>query len=302
MSNSTSAAVDRPDLEAIGAKLVRALKGSWHRSGGMCRCPAHADRSPSLSIRVGKTALLFHCFAGCDSRDIIRALLDIDPDALEHGISSQDVPDRDDNGWMLSRIRDLWGHARSITGTPADRYLRGRAIGRDSPALRYHAHTPLGPKGAVRFRPAMLAAVHEGPRLVALERSFLDADLGRRSRDLRKPRRMLGQPGRGCVRLARAQDILGLAEGVESAFSAMILLGIPVWATLGSERFGRVDIPQRIQHLILLADNDPAGHLAIEAASEAHAAGGRSIDVEWPWGGLNDWNDVLRKGGKRVGG
>ena len=268
----------------------------------MCRCPAHADRSPSLSIRVGKSALLFHCFAGCDSRDVIRALLAIDPGALEHGISSHDVPDNDDNGWIVSRVRDLWSRGQSISGSPADRYLHGRAITRGSPALRYHAHTPLGPKGAVRFRPAMLAAVHEGPRLVALERTFLDADRGRRSRDLREPRRMLGQPGRGCVRLARAHDVLGLAEGVESAISAMVLLGIPVWATLGSERFGRVDIPDRIQRLILLADNDPAGHLAIEAASSALAAGGRSIEVQWPWGGLNDWNDVLRKGGKGVGG
>jgi len=38
-------------------------------------CPAHEDRSPSLSIRVlddGRT--LLHCFAGCDVEDVVGAV------------------------------------------------------------------------------------------------------------------------------------------------------------------------------------------------------------------------------------
>lgn len=37
----------------------------------MCRCPAHDDRSPSLAIGLGKHTILFHCFAGCSSADIL---------------------------------------------------------------------------------------------------------------------------------------------------------------------------------------------------------------------------------------
>ncbi len=39
------------------------------------RCPAHADRSPSLSLRVAEDGrILVHCFAGCTVHEICRAL------------------------------------------------------------------------------------------------------------------------------------------------------------------------------------------------------------------------------------
>ena len=39
------------------------------------KCPAHADKSPSLSIREGDDGrLLVHCFAGCRVNDITAAL------------------------------------------------------------------------------------------------------------------------------------------------------------------------------------------------------------------------------------
>src|SRR3546814_8438584 len=60
-----------PELEAIGSEIVKRLGGVWKPGGAMCRCPAHVDRSPSLSVRVGDHALLFKCFASCDSRDVI---------------------------------------------------------------------------------------------------------------------------------------------------------------------------------------------------------------------------------------
>ena len=54
-------------LEGLGRVIVERLGGEWQRSGGMCRCPAHDDRTPSLSVRPGERRLLFHCFAGCRS-------------------------------------------------------------------------------------------------------------------------------------------------------------------------------------------------------------------------------------------
>ena len=38
------------------------------------RCPAHADRSPSLSIAGGDRGLLLHCWAGCTIEEICTAL------------------------------------------------------------------------------------------------------------------------------------------------------------------------------------------------------------------------------------
>lgn len=43
--------------------------GKWS-----ARCPAHADRSPSLSMREGARAILLKCWAGCSLQDITSAL------------------------------------------------------------------------------------------------------------------------------------------------------------------------------------------------------------------------------------
>ena len=115
------------ELEAAGAALVRGLGGFWQGSTGMCRCPAHDDRTPSLSVRVGDTRLLFKCFAGCDTRDVLRAIRRLDPNALGakgNGIAKQFKLDR----WLQKRAFDLWRVGRPINWTIAETYLRNRSI------------------------------------------------------------------------------------------------------------------------------------------------------------------------------
>ena len=44
-------------------------------AGFIARCPAHADHSPSLSIREGQDGrTLIHCFAGCSVENLCDAL------------------------------------------------------------------------------------------------------------------------------------------------------------------------------------------------------------------------------------
>jgi len=43
-------------------------------SGWMARCPAHGDRSPSLSIRDENGRILLHCFGGCSIEAVCAAL------------------------------------------------------------------------------------------------------------------------------------------------------------------------------------------------------------------------------------
>ncbi len=40
----------------------------------MARCPAHADRTPSLSIRDAGDRLLIYCHAGCATEDVLAAI------------------------------------------------------------------------------------------------------------------------------------------------------------------------------------------------------------------------------------
>lgn len=43
--------------------------------GWIARCPAHADKSPSLSIAESDDGrVLIHCFAGCPAADVVAAI------------------------------------------------------------------------------------------------------------------------------------------------------------------------------------------------------------------------------------
>lgn len=56
-------------------ELLPRLKG-LRRCGGnwIARCPAHEDRSPSLSVCERQGRVLLHCFAGCPTEAVCDAL------------------------------------------------------------------------------------------------------------------------------------------------------------------------------------------------------------------------------------
>lgn len=41
---------------------------------GLTHCPAHDDQHPSLSVSMGRVAVLWKCHAGCDRRDVAQAV------------------------------------------------------------------------------------------------------------------------------------------------------------------------------------------------------------------------------------
>ena len=258
----------------------------------MCCCPAHDDRTPSLSVRVGDRSLLFKCFAGCTGLEVMRAIRRLDFDVPVDNDAAARPPTHSDLA-KRERIRTIWQESRAAVGTPVATYLESRGIRHLSPALRFHLRTPLGKRPNVSFRPAMIAAIQDDDGVSAIQRTFFDRRGPWLAEDLAKAKLSLGRPLTGAVRLYRATRRLGLAEGIETAESAAILLDIPVWATLGNERLARVGIPDFVDDLILLPDNDHGGRLAVKQALAAYRRPGRSIRTIWPWRGLNDWNEVL---------
>jgi hypothetical protein len=282
----------RFSIHEEGQRIVERLGGHWAANGGMCRCPAHDDRTPSLSVRPGRTRLLLHCFAGCDASAILRALEGdhiLEPRA---GVSHEPGLNPSDSARTGAAFR-LWDEARAIAGTPAEAYLASRGLRTSSPELRYHPRAPHGPSPLTQFRPALIAAVRDASGLVAIHRTFLDAD-GPRLAALPDPRRGLGRFGQGAVRLSGSAPRLGLAEGIETALSATALFGLPCWATLGTERFRLVELPPEVRELVLFLDHDAGGRRAERLAREAFAQVAR-IEVQVPLCAGEDWNDVLRQ-------
>ena len=282
-------------LEKRAREIVAALGDRWSRNRGMGRCPAHNDRTPSLSVSLGTKAILFHCFAGCSNAAVLAGLerVGIKLSDLFDGrgappiaIPRKDVPSRN--------AARLWRAASTMVGTLAETYLARRGIALHSSELRFHPRTPFGPEGATRFLPAMLAAVRNDESILAVHRTYVDPATGRIATFF-KPKRALGSLGTGAVRLAKPRGgRLGLAEGIESALSAMQLFGIPCWATLGNERFGLVTIPESVTELHLFVDADAGGELAEQRAREAYARDGRTILTHRPDIDGADWNDILQ--------
>lgn len=288
----------RLSIEQEGHRLVERLGGRWGPNGGMCRCPAHDDRMPSLSVRPGRSRLLLHCFAGCDASAILRAL------EAEHllqpgGPSAADRASERRDGTRSAAARRLWGEARSIAGTPAESYLVSRGLDAAPAELRYHPRTPHGPSPLTQYRPALIAAVRDDSGLVAVHRTFIDPG-SRGLAGLSDPRCGLGRFGQGAVRLGGSAPRLGLAEGIETALSATAVFGVPCWATLGTERFRHVALPQEIRELLLFLDHDSGGWRAERLAREAFAHVAR-IEVHIPERRGDDWNDVVRRAGRASG-
>ena len=282
-------------LEAQGRAIVERLGGAWERNGGMCRCPAHDDRTPSLSIRAGERRLLFHCFAGCETGEVIRALSALQlfgpevPSDRNETVGTPADPSRRNRGAAAR----LWSAARPIGRSPAEAYLRSRGLMLPASDLRYHPRTPYGRGTQAIFRPALLAAVRDESGLVAVHRTFLDVAPAKLA-DLPVPKRALGRLGQAAVRLRPPQGgILGWAEGIENAMAATQLSGISCWATLGTERFARVALPVCVNRLILFLDNDPGGRRAERLAREAQCGTGIEIEARYPKPAGADWNDVL---------
>ena len=66
-----SALLNRDPVGLILDRLEGVRKSG---SGWIAKCPAHKDRSPSLSIKEGERGVILRCFAGCSFATIVDAL------------------------------------------------------------------------------------------------------------------------------------------------------------------------------------------------------------------------------------
>lgn len=285
------------DAELELGRLAKALGGRSDGMSAMCLCPAHDDRRPSLSIRIGHKRLLFKCFAGCDTRDVLRAIRMLGL-GQANWRQKPATPLRKHVFDGRQAALKLWREAKPIAGGTPMRYLEARALEGPWPALRYHPAVPLGSGHAMVRRPALLSAIVEDSGFCAVQRSFLDTARPVLASELDPPRRMLGAPGRGAVRLAWPGNCLGLAEGHETAISAMRRFDVAVWATLGTERFDHIDIPAHVSTILLFPDNDLAGQRGANAARVRYEATGRRVLTYWPPFDVSDWNDLAQQEGR----
>jgi hypothetical protein len=93
MSLSVQAHPNR-SLAGTARRICESRGGKWSGTRGMACCPAHDDRTPSLGVSLGRQAILFHCFAGCDQQSVLAALASEggDVSSLFSGSATTDGP------------------------------------------------------------------------------------------------------------------------------------------------------------------------------------------------------------------
>ena len=200
------------DADRIGIALRGRRNGkSWLVS---CPCPnhgkGHGDRNPSLSVSDGDDRLLLRCFAGCEFEDIIDAL-------RGRGLLNDNrVEPRRDAPRVIPKIEadplalELWDRSEPIHGTIAEEYLQRRGLLLTPPSLGH-------------YRGSMIAAVHQPYHgVTAIQKTPIKPDFSRGDRMTKGPL------GTGAVRLGAPQEVMGIAEGVETALSAMMLRLLPL--------------------------------------------------------------------------
>ena len=237
--------------------IIAALKAKRVGSAWLARCPAHHDRTPSLSIGRSATGkALIHCFAGCAQQDVIAAL-------KEAGLwsartESRDtlptayMPDVDRHQRHHRAAMSIWSGCQPAPGTVVQVYLRSRGLTFAPPeALRFHPALK-HPNGTTW--PAMVALVTHGaggePR--AIHRTFLARD-GSGKAPVEPSKMMLGPCRGGAVRLARAGETLMVGEGIETCLSVMQMTGKPAWAALSTSGLRTFDLPGTVTSVTILA-------------------------------------------------
>jgi len=281
--------------------IAKALGGRKAGSGWSARCPAHDDRTPSLSLRdTGDGKVLVRCHAGCDQDEVIAHLkasglwMQNGPGLFRYAalgrVTKPMEPDRDEIKRTEAAL-SIWQAAKPAGGTLIETYLGSRGLRLPAtPTLRFHPYLkhPSGDSW-----PAMIALVARGSddAPLAIHRTFL-ARNGAGKAPVDPQKMMLGPCRGGAVRLAEPGDVLMIGEGIETCLAAMQETGHPAWAALSTSGLRALDLPKGVRDVIVLADGDDPGEAAARNCALRWKRDGRRVRIARPPKGM-DFNDML---------
>jgi putative DNA primase/helicase len=187
----------------------------------------------------------------------------------------------------------LWTAAGDPRGTPVEKYLHHRGLELPpTPVLRWAPRCWNRETG--QELPAMLARVDGSDgKFIALHRTWLLPN-GSGKAVLREPKWSLGSTKGAAVRLAPLGPVLAVAEGIETALTA-IVAGVPAWAALSAGGIEGLVLPRESVEITIIADHDRSGigERVAQRAGQRFLAEGRRVRIARPPEPGTDLNNVL---------
>lgn len=216
-------------------------------------------------------------------------------DALVGNVTADAIRKPMDEVKRVELLNALWVQSKPLVrGDLVCRYLaaRGIVLTERIASLRFHPRCR-APNGTEH--PAMLAMVSNPDGTpVTLHRTFLGNGC---KADMAEPRALMpgAVPDGAAIQLSAPFEIMGIAEGIETALAASIKFGIPVWAAINSTMMKKWEPPVIAKEIVVFGDNDPKFGGAAAAYTLAHrlAVKGRAVSVQIPQTRGHDWADEV---------
>lgn len=187
-------------------------------------------------------------------------------------------------------MQQRWRSCQRITdGDPVALYLQKRIGITEYPkSLRYFPE-----------RTAMVALMQDPDGTATMVHQTFLTKAGDKAAMVPPRLMMEGTIAKGsAVRLAEYTDTLAIAEGIETALSAMKMFGIPCWAALNEGLMQQWQWPAGLRRIVVFGDND-SNHVGQAAAYTLARKISLSpsppvVDVRIPETPGEDWNDLAR--------
>ncbi len=186
--------------------------------------------------------------------------------------------------------------AQKCIKVPRSAYLEGRGLEMPdnlffSKDVKYFSNGK-----AVGVFDAMLAPFTKDGKFITFQATYLHK--GKKA-PIECPRKTLATDlslSGGAVQLYPAQEVLGVAEGVETSIACHMLNGIPVWATLSASLMKGFNPPSCVKKLIIFGDNDEnyTGHASAYHLANRMRIKGIDVEIKIPEVVGQDWLDVLQ--------
>jgi hypothetical protein len=278
-------------------EIAEALGGKREANGRYtCRCPAHDDRTPSLSVwddADGRVAV--HCFASCSYEAVTDAL-------RAKGLWPERSEKAKGNKPKLStaeQAREMFERARPLDPNVAHPYFLARGIdtrrfpdlGKTLRLLDAARHPDSGTVG-----PAIIAAVINNDGFVCgIQRIFLTTDQSAK-RPVVKPKMSLGSVKGRAIRLGPQSGTVLVAEGIEDAMTGALAMNMAhgVFAVTGGKMMPSLILPAYAEDVIVLSDNDAPGRQCTAKSARAFKGQGRSLSVAYPPEEVKDFNELVK--------
>lgn len=197
-------------------------------------------------------------------------------------------------------LRKVYSGLRPAVGTLVEKYLNGRGVSLPQHDIAFHPSMAYFDAGRyVAQYPAMVTTFRNAQmEPITLHVTYLNAAGGKAegitNRKVLPPK----EPMRGgAIMLTEPAEVMGVAEGIETALAATELDCLPVWACANAGMLEQWEPPAEAKEIHIYADHDInyRGQAAAYKLAHKLAIKGISVFVAMPQL-PGDWNDeLLRK-------